>query len=203
MKRIVVILLVLACCCEETDTVSPQTQEPTAATEAPAEAEAERLAKKEAAARAERERLAEIHSKSEAQKAADRAKAEAREKVAKQKPIEEILAEVFVTNVVAWQYSENEVRGDELFKNVAFYITGKVTNISAGPSGGANVSLEGHSYVDCVCVFDDKDKSQVADLYTGHYVLVKGTCRGKRGDVVFTDCSLIAFKETPFRKVGQ
>ena len=87
-------------------------------------------------------------------------------------------------------YQENSIRADQACKDKAFGVTGAISNIGTDLLGTPFVAFESGELIFLVqCMFDDSDKGQLAKLKPGDSVRIRGTCKGKLGNIIFDNCS--------------
>lgn len=89
-----------------------------------------------------------------------------------------------------YNYDQNEVKADEIFKDKTFYVTGVVATIAKDVLNDAYVTLETNNMVFKVqCIL--KDEKVGTQLNKGDKVTFYGVCKGKMMNILMHECELV------------
>lgn len=115
------------------------------------------------------------------------------------------VAELWWTEEMFREYSENQVAADEKYKGHAFFVRGVPSQIGYDNNGKIYVVLSYSPGMPAVCFFEDNQKDKVSKLkVTGGWddtIVVKGKCEGSTEEVkeennsrtiiIFNECNIV------------
>ncbi len=105
----------------------------------------------------------------------------------------ETVIEITATELYS-EYSANEIRADELYKNKILWVDGKINSIGKDLFDSMYLTLETENLIGGVqCMLKSSEKQKAMSLEEGDYVIVQGKNKGESVmNIILRECVILA-----------